>query len=243
MYAIVSFLDKLTAPALISVVCSCLVMGSCQERPDMASYYFPISELSDGLVYRYEAIGELPLPDENWYYKTFVRGSDRYLVGQAYDIEGRVSQLVMEKETDLGMITDSILLFFPDSSDKDIPVSVKINKKAVFPFYYNSDELLEYEIVWIGPSDSLQYTLSRTRQYAGDTSVSFQGKMHRGVIYSLEETLETFWTHDGATNTEWGGIEVYLEDIGLYYYRKDVSKNLVKEYRLAERMTMDAFIQ
>ena len=242
MYAIVLFLDKLTAFTLFTVACTCFVLVACQERPDMASYYFPISELDDGLVYRYEAVGALPLPDENWYYKAFVRGSDRYLVGQAYSPEGRVSQLVMEKETTLGMIADSILLFFPDSSNKDIPVSVDINKKAVFPFYYNSDERLDYEIIWTSPSDSLQYTLGRQRQYSGDTAIVFEGKMRQGVIFSLEESLETFWVHDGTTNSRWGGIEIYLEGIGLYYYRKNVSKELVKEYRLAERMTMNAFL-
>lgn len=243
MYAIVQFIDKLTDNSLFNLLCLCLLLGSCQERPDMASYYFPISELSDGLVYRYEAIGELPLPDENWYYKAFDRGDDRYLVGQAYSVDGRVSQFVMEKETALGMITDSILLFFPDSSAKDLPVPVQVNKKAVFPFYFNSDEFLEYEIVWTNPTDSLQYTLGRKRRYSGDTLISFEGKTRQGVIFSLNESLETFWVHDGATNSEWGGIEIYLEGIGLYYYRKNVSEQLVKEYRLADRLTMSDFLQ
>lgn len=232
MCAMHDFLAKLTDSALLLTVSVVLCCSSCQKRTEMEAYYFPLDVLEEGQVYTYESLSEPKMLDDIWYYKTLQRDGEIYLAGQSYDENWRVSQLVVEKRIDLGMITDSVTLFSPDSSGRDLAIQVKVTNRATYPFYRDRSDTLLYRIQWTEPGTGLEYTLDRQRVYEKDTVVSFDGKELAAVSFVLEEELETFYEHDGATRSGWGGQEIYAQGIGLFYYRKEIGEGFTREYRL-----------
>ena len=236
-------LDKLTSTGLFIITIFSLGLISC-DRPDaMSDYYFPISELQDGLVYQYESVNQPDLPKENWFYKTLVSDQDTFLAGQFYSPSGRVQQLVIERQTDLGILQDSLILFQRGADSLDIPIPATVAPSAVFPYYKNPNEELKYKIVWTDAADSLQYTLERRRRYTRDTVWLFDAKELPAVVFDLEEELETFREDMGATESAWSGMEVYAKGIGLVYYTKEISPEYTKAYRLKNRYAMDFFLE
>ncbi|MDX1684803.1 MAG: hypothetical protein R3275_06155 [Saprospiraceae bacterium] len=207
----------------------------------METYYFPLSDLEEGKVYVYESMAEAKLADEVWYYKSLNKDGETYLIGQFYRPDWRVQQVVIEKKTDLGMITDSVKLFFADTTGRDIPVEVDVINRAAFPFYRNPDDTLLYKIRWTDPQSSLEYTLDRRRIYAGDTSITFNGRSVPAIRFNVQEDLETFYSHDGATYSGWQGEEIYALDIGLVYYKKEIGDPFTKEFRLVEIVPGETF--
>jgi hypothetical protein len=236
-------LDKLTSKGLFIITIFSFGLISC-ERPDaMSDYYFPISELEDGLVYQYESVNQPDLPKENWFYKTLVSDRDTFLAGQFYSPSGRVQQLIVERQTDLGIVQDSLILFQEGPDSTDIPVPATVAPSAVFPYYKNTDEDLIYKIVWTDPADSLQYTLKRKKRYIRDTVWVMDAEELPAVVFSLQEELETFRADMGATESTWSGMEIYARGIGLVYYTKEISPEYTKAYRLKNRYAMDFFLE
>lgn len=208
---------------------------ACQSEPDMASYYLPLDALEGGLCYRYESLDAPPFDDEVWQHRVVNRGSGQVLISTSIDSGGLVSQKIIETITELGVLTDSVFLNIPDSLGNPLTVPVDVIDRATFPFYNRPEEKLNYKIRWVDPRDSLEYTLSRSRQWLQDTVVYFEGSEHAAKVFALTESLETFWVHDGTTNSSWPGIEIYAEGLGLYYYKKQISPTYERTFRLKER--------
>ena len=45
----------------------------------------------------------------------------------------------------------------------------------------------------------------------------------------------------GFTESEWSGLEIYVQDVGLVYYKKIISEEFIIEYSLSEIMTFEDF--
>lgn len=241
MYAMLKNLDKLAGlPSLLTllVLIGCV---SCQKRTPMSEYYFPVDNLIDnGQVYIYSSTNDAPLADEVWYYTAVVGQGSKYLIGQNYGEQWQVKQLVVEKQTELGMITDSLRLFSLDSSGQSLASQVKISNRATFPFYRNEADTLLFKTTWTDALTGLQYTLDRKRIFRGDTTYNYNGESIPSVYFDLIEDLETFYDHDGATNSRWTGREVYAKGIGLVYFSKTIS-DFNRSYQLSSIMAGDEF--
>lgn len=232
MYAMYDFLAKLTVSVLLLTFLTGICCSSCQKRTSLSDYYFPIEEWTSEHLYTYESLSEPKMVDEVWQYGVHNTGDQLYFKGQALDHNQVVTQIVMEQRTDLGMVTDSMVMYWEDSNSVAQRIDVKVINRATFPFYENSKDTLLFKVKWTDPSNGLEYTLDRQRVLHGDTTLHIMGKDIRAKVFLLFEELETFFVDDGATQSSWSGLEIYGEQIGLVYYKKEISPTLIREYRL-----------
>jgi hypothetical protein len=212
-----------------------VTMSSCDKSVDMSSYYFPVDQLKNGQYYNYVSVNDTRLPDDQWLYHSYDRDSQTVLISKAFDYDGEVTQVIVESVSTLGILADTVTLFLKDSLGKDVVVSAKVSKRAVFPFYRNPEDTLIYSIMWVDPEDQLEYTFSRKRVFKGDTTYDINGEALDAIRFDLIESLETFWVHDGTTSSEWSGSEIYAKGVGLVYYIKRISPEFTREYRLDRR--------
>ena len=208
----------------------------------MSSYYFPITELEDGLVYTYRSVNMKELDDEVWFYKSIITPQDTFLAGQAYSADGRVEQLVVERKVDLGIIQDSLILYHTGPDSLDIPVKCTVGPGSVFPFYQNAEDTLQYKVTWTDPTDTLSYILEKRKAFSHDTTFLFEGKDLPAVSFWTYEAVETFRKDLGMTESAWVGEEIYAQGVGLVYYRKEISPDFLKAYQLSHRSDMSSFL-
>jgi len=231
---------KMTSLPLILSIFGWFIISSCSKSEDLSGYYFPFDNLKNGLIYQYSSVNHPELEDEFWYYSSTVDSGHKILKGVLYNSFGLPTQRVLEKEVRLGILQDSLILYRQhDSLSKVIVISP--GPASVFPYYRNPNDSLIYKVGWTDPSDSLEYTLIRTKVFEADTVWSFQDKNFAAVIFSLEESLETFRSDIGMTNSAWSGREIYARGLGLVYYQKDIGPEFTKSYRLEDRYDLEQF--
>lgn len=236
------FIDKMTHRNYFIITLFAILLISCERKINMSSFYFPLAELQEGLVYTYSSVNMKELDDEVWFYKSIATPKDTILAGQAYSMDGRVEQLVVERRVDLGVIQDSLILYHTGPDSLDIPVSCTVGPGSVFPFYQNKADTLEYKVAWTDPADSLSYILRRRKAFSHDTTFLFDGRELPAVSFWTNEAVETFRKDIGTTESAWNGEEIYAQGVGLVYYRKEISPDFVKAYQLSHRTDMSSFL-
>ncbi len=240
MCATLQILAKLTRLHLkklsystITLLALFLMGCSADEKLPLRDYYIPRIE-ADSVVIHYEALVPVGFPDEKWVMRLDADGgSGPVLTTQTYDINGRLAQVSQEEFTQVGSVSRSLVIHTYDSSGHQKTASAEILDANVFPFFYpDSGDFYRHKFKWIDPRDSLEYTLEKERYYACDTTFNYKGRDHDAIVFDLIEELETFWEHDGMTQSEWTGREIYAKGLGLVYYHKKISPTLQKTYRL-----------
>lgn len=219
-----------------------LFFWNCQRDggvKNIREYYFPLKQLQDGLVYEYRAVNNDSLAPNYWYYRSFVQDSGIYFTGTYYDAADLTPlQFTREEMVSNGMRLIDLYLYEPDSTGKSQRVEAEIIAGSVFPFEVrDSGGVFVYNIEWTSLGEPKTTTgLIKNRRYAGDTTFVFDDKRHDAVIFKVRELLE----HDqeGVFEQEFATEEWYAEGLGLVYYRKEITDDLVLEYRLAERYPM-----
>lgn len=243
MYATMLFLDKMTSNWLLVITIMTLSLVSCQVEDDMSSYYFPLQDLEEGLVYNYVSSEDNALEDENWFYKSLLNATDTVLIGQFYGISGRIEQLIIEKTVSSGVFQDSLILYVPGPDSTDIGISTQLGPASVFPFFRSTKDTLRYKVIWTDPSDSLQYTLIKKKVFERDTTYTFEQQSRKALHFKTFVSVETFRDDMGMTQSEWKGEEVFAQGIGLVYYSQSISPEFTKAYRLEKRYAMDDFLE
>ncbi|MGB3801709.1 MAG: hypothetical protein WA952_17965, partial [Lewinella sp.] len=62
-----------------------VVLSACSDDEDLRDFYYPVRELTDGLIYEYENTGNFdPAPYEYWYYLGIDQDSALYLSSTRY---------------------------------------------------------------------------------------------------------------------------------------------------------------
>ena len=208
-------------------------------------YYFPINELKDGLVYEY---GHPQFDSVAPFYNYFriIKKKDTtskrskpltYLVGMRYNHLFQPEQLSVEERISNGMLLTEGILYQTDSTGKQVSMPMEIEVGSAFPFKISKDGVFVYNIKWSEVDDPKKFTrLIRNRSFGGDTSYTFQGKIYDAIQLNLKEKVETF--DEGFVEHDFNGIEIYAEDIGLVYYRKNVTPELIIEYELKDTYPM-----
>lgn len=218
------------------VMCWGLINTSCRQpsvRPESyADFYFPIDEMPEnGMRYTYRNLRDTIGDFEIWEYRKTGEGSMEAI---NFDHEGEVVQHQYDRVISNGVVTDSLLLFYADSTGARRKTKVRIHSPHRFPFEPgDSTQQWLTHLEWWQPEDSLHVVLQRRRSYAGDTLWTWQGKSYPAVRLKTRDTFET--ERDGWTESAWTGEEWYAQSLGLVYYRRDISPQLVLEFGLTAR--------
>ena len=85
----------------------------------------------------------------------------------------------------------------------------------------------------------------RNRRFRGDAEYIFKNKIHRiprkvkCVEFIVQELVDDF--NDGHWERQYIGKELYAENLGLIYYKKEIDENFVHEYELVDTFSMAVF--
>jgi len=218
-----------------------LSLTSCQEegQRDIRDFYFPLRELEEGLVYEYRSPSIDSLTPAYWYYRSFLKEEGVFLTGTYYEFQLEPLQLVREELVSNGMLVQDVYLYEAgDSTGQQERTKVEVLQGSAFPFEVSdTNSVFLYKIRWSPPRDSgAVITLTKNRQYLGDTTVQTMGKNRDAVIFEVKELLE--YDKNGVFEQQYGGREIYAEGIGLVYYNKTVSGNMRWDYALVSRYPM-----
>lgn len=216
-------------------------LSSCEPgdgRRDIRDYYFPLKALADGLVYEYRPVSNDSMTPVYWYYRSFRQDEGIFLTGTYYEYDLVPLQFIREELVRNGMLLDDIYLYEPDSAGRQLKVPVDILAGNAFPFEVSdSSGVFLYKIRWQPPSDpGATMTLIKNRRFLGDTTLTAGGETYTGIAFEVRELFER--EKNGVFEQEFSGLELYAKGVGLVYYKKEVTENLVLEYYLADRYSM-----
>lgn len=218
------------------VMCLCLINMACsspKKAPtDYSAYYFPVESFPpDGKVYRYKNLQDSTAGPEVWRHLNRGKG---LIESINYGSGEEIVQRQYDRIVDNGVLTDSLFLYSRDSSGMEQVIEVKILSPHRFPFQPgDSTKIWLTHLDWYQPEDSLHIVLQRRRRFGGDTTWSSGGKAIPAVRFRTEDTFET--ERDGWTSTVWSGEEVYAKGIGLVYYKRNISGNMILEFELEKK--------
>ncbi len=214
---------------------------ACSHDPtyrDIRDYYFPLPELTEGLVYEYRSLADSSLAPSYWYYRSFVYRDSAFLTGTQYSPDLLPTQFVREEMVDNGMLVEDMYLYENDTSGTQNRTDVEVVSGSVFPFTVrDSGGIYLFRVEWSPPEEpGTRYTVIKNRRYLGDTVYTYQGEVYECVAFELKELVEQ--EQEGVWSQEYGGVEFYAEDLGLVYYRKSIAEDLELEYALVRRYPM-----
>ena len=231
--------------SVLTVIGSVLLAGcSTSDEPSTRLYPYYLDERAmggKGVVYIYEPVSAPDHPIEYWHFRYSPGFKGNIFRATLYDDSGMTTQVVIERFANHRSELMELQLNF--MSDEEVKtVNATINERPVFPFGPIDSALsvrsqFEY---YDTSADTVRVILTRERTVAGTTEFLFEGKNTPAVEFSLYEMLET--ETEGFTETPWTGKEIYAQDVGLVYYRKDIAPDFILEYRLVRRVPFEQFI-
>lgn len=208
---------------------------------DIRNYYFPVKELSEGMVYEYAFVGNDSVAPDYWYYRSLIQDGKKYLTSTLYrpnDLSPQIhAREVMVKN---GMLLEEIFFYEKDSTGKkeQLTVPVKVVAGNVYPFYVQDPGgifLVRLEWAWV--QDTLnKNVLIKNRRFAGETKFEVEGKKYDAVKFGLKEAVENHKNGLWAP-PPYPGDETYAKGIGRVHYRKFIG-NQIMEYKLVKRYPM-----
>ena len=229
------------------VMCLCIIITGCSEKwdkqTDYSDYYFPVKSFpKEGMIYTYKNLrdpeGGKP---EIWHH---VRKTDGLLESTNYSLiydfnsanpvpDTEMVQRQYDRITGNGVVTDSLVLYAKDSSGTVRHFRVHILSGNRFPFVPgDSTNTYLSHMEWWQPEDSLHVDLQRRRKFMANTLWLHDGKSYPAVRFKTEDTFET--ERDGWTISSWDGVEIYALNIGLVYYKRNISPELRVEFELQD---------
>ena len=217
------------------VMCWGLINMACKQpmapQNDYSDYYVPVETLpGEGVVYRYRSILDSLAPPEIWKHTRLGPGR---LESINYAPDGSTILRQYDRVVATGVLTDSLILFVADSTGIRSPVKVNVISPYRFPFQpVDSSKVWLSHMEWFQPADSLRIVFQRRRQLDADTIWHHKGNEVPAVRFKVEDTFET--EEVGWTSSTWNGVEIYAKGIGLVYYKRRISDEIVLEYVLQE---------
>ena len=239
--------NRMTITQMTSVIILILLMACSPAKDDTAQflnkYYYNIDRFAGpGEVYVYQSAGSTALPEEIWHYRYDPGYKGNYLISTMYTPAGDVVQKTTERlDRDHAQLLSLDLYYLVDDSLHSI--EAKVNSPRTFSFAaIDSLPMVNYEMEYYDLSsetDSVRVILNKTRRVVGKELFYFEGVEIPAVRVVTREVLET--ETEGFTESEWTGIEIFAQDIGMVYYKKDINEQFTLEYTLAERISYSQF--
>lgn len=187
---------------LISIIVLTL---TCYED-SIKAYYFPISELSNGKVYKYECKQD---STKTQYWKLTSDLKNNMLTTEAYEGNFRKYELFKEKVTASGTEVTEFISYLKNSKGILIPIHKELVDVDVFkwetaePYQYSANA--QYD----------KYTktfFSKKRTYIGKTKIKVLGKEYDAV--KLKGTYKTV-VLNSKEKFEYTQFSYYIKGIGL----------------------------
>lgn len=233
---------------IVVLVSSLLIisfLNACNESFPIRteSFYYPLNELNEGLVYHYQTkTNDQPQVSSYWYFKTNNINDTLYLSGQYYDGLKSVRQLFIQKcLTNIAELQDYTLFLPSDTNGQVLPVRVDVQYSNAFPFLIKDTlSVYLYKLSFISPVDSAINTITRNRRFLKKEEWSFNGKVYPAIKIRLLERIEN--DIDGVLTIDLKGYEIYAKGIGLVYSLREGEDGTRIEERLVDRMLMDDFL-
>jgi len=220
-----------------------LVLGACQteneETQNLRSFYFPLEDLENGLVYEYQSL--IDSTSEYWFYKKFVSGDSIMLLGQNYDKHLQVRQFQSELISDSGVKLLELDLF-DEGAVGSINTEVNITNADLFSFTrMDSTEKLIYHVDWEDATQDMGIEIIKNRFQDNVYQMDFEGKRISYLKMLVSELVSI--RQDGHLDLEWYGEEWYAENIGLVFYSKETKEGEKFAYKLVKRTGIEAFLE
>lgn len=218
------------------VMCLGILITACKQvddsRDDLSRYYFPFDSFPpEGMVYTYRNLQDSFAAPEVWRH---IKKGPGLMESINYGLEDDIVQRQYDRLVENGVVTDSLLLYAMDSTGHREHIKVRLPSPHRFPFEVgDSSSVWLSKMEWWQPDDSLHIVLERRRKFMEFTTCYDHGKVIPAVRFSTEDTFET--EADGWTSTSWVGEELYALDIGLVYYKRVISNNMIIEFTLDDR--------
>ena len=223
-----------------------LFLISCSDQQQVSDtleryYYNYLTFDHTGIVYIYKGLGSQGMPDEIWHYRFDPNFRGSYLHSAMYTPSGDIVQRMKERVTVNGASILSLDLYYMDEEGALQEIIAKTSQERTFSFGAIDDlPHTQYSIEYIDNSaDSVRVILSKERFVDGRTTYMYQGEEVPAVRVLTREVLET--ETEGFTESEWTGVEIYAQDIGLIYYKKTISADFILEYELQEKISFNEF--
>lgn len=233
------------APILIlSALLYAMISCGTSEEPADDTFYYYINEHAmsgKGVVYVYEPVNNPHLPTEYWHHRFDPGFRGNYLKSELYNTEGLVTQKMVERiSRDAARIISLELLYPGDDSLQWLNAQINRDTSFCFGSVVTEPEATYQVEYWETVPDSIRVILTKQRTFDRLTTYAYDGREVPAIHMALTETLETETV--GFTESIWRGTEVYAQDIGLVYYKKEISDVLALEYRLTEQIPFSEFL-
>lgn len=218
------------------VMCCCIIIPACKQsddiKGDLSRYYFPIDSFpASGMVYYYRNVQDSLAAPEVWKH---VKKGPGLVESINYGFGEDIVQRQFDRIVENGVVTDSLILYAADSTGQREQIRIYLPSPHRFPFdVSDTSSVWLTKMEWWQPEDSLHIVLERRRKFKEMTTWNHFGKNIPAVRFSTEDTFET--EAGGWTSTQWTGEELYALDMGLVYYKRIISQNMVIEFELDYR--------
>ncbi len=221
----------------------CLFFSSCKDNDtiNIRSFYYPVNQLSEGLIYEYHPVNNDSFPKEYWFFKSIQTDTALYLTGTYYDEFFAVRQFFRSEIVSNGVLLTDLFISEVDSAGQLTQHPAEVVYGNVFPFEVrDSGGIFLMQLKWNFSDDPpVSTTLTRNRRYIGKRSYPVEGQPNDIVAFHLREEVDD--KNQGSWVKEYEGLEYYALNIGLVYYKKEIDNQFVLEYALRDRYTMDIF--
>lgn len=185
----------------------CFFLFSCSFK----KYYFPIKDLENGIVYKYECV---ETPNNTQYWKLTTNKSDQTLVTEAFDSKFKQYEFFKEKITNQG----ATLLQFDSYKYNDKNELTIVSQKPIDldVFKWKKKETYKYSVE---TKDDKYGTIrfQKTREFICKENVTIFGKTHSAI--KLKGLYKTELIDSGKifeyTQNSW-----YVKNIGLVKMHK-----------------------
>ena len=211
---------------LISIIIIILTFSGCSIK----KYYFPISELTDGKVYKYECKNE---PNRTQYWKLTYNLKDKVLTTEAYESDFRQYELFKEKITDKGTEVIEFISYRKNEKGFSIPMSNIPKDIDVFrwkkskPYRYSAETLY---------AQNQKTIFSKEREYVGESKIIILGKEYEAI--KLKGNYKTIVVNS-TDKFEYTQFSYYIKGIGLAKMEKEYSDGKKETLELTEIMTIE----
>ncbi|WP_179336323.1 hypothetical protein [Winogradskyella costae] len=211
---------------LISIFIIILTFAGCSVK----EYYFPMSELTKGTVYKYECKSE---PSKTQYWKLTSDLKNQILTTEAYESNFRQYELFKEKITDKG--TEVIEFKSYLKNQKGLSLPVYNIPKDVDVFKWNTKEPYRYSAETEYDKNT-KMIFSKERKYVGKSKINILGKEYEAI--KLKGNYKTVVVNS-TEKFEYTQYSYYIKGIGLAKMEKEYSDGKKETLELTEIMTIE----
>ena len=225
---------------VLNLVVSIGMCWSCERADDVRRYYFPVRELTDGLVYEYANQGTLTdEPAEYWYYLGLDRDTALYLSATRYADGMTPVQVGRERITNDGVRLEQLFLYPPDLHGVRRRVEAEILYNRSYPFLLDDGQAVGYRIGFAPPDnpDATNY-VSLDRRYRKDTTLTVMDRTYAAIVFDLAGEVSQRDPDLGDISPTFTGYEIYAEGLGLVEYYRDLGAGGTVAGKLIRRSPM-----